>query len=35
MSELAARYGYPFVLLIMASLGGGLVWMFYRKGWLK
>ena len=35
MPELQWRYGYPLVLTIMATIAGGLLWMFYKKGWFK
>jgi len=34
MPELRAYYGYPAVLLIMAGVALGLVYYFWRKGWL-
>jgi len=34
MPELNWAYGYPFVLGMMAVIAGGLVFYFYRKGWL-
>ncbi len=34
MPELRWRWGYPFVLLFMTTVGGGLGLYFYRKGWL-
>ena len=33
MPELNWVYGYPFALGLMALLGLGLVWFFWRKGW--
>lgn len=33
MPELHARYGYPLVMLLFAAIGGGMVWMFRRRGW--
>lgn len=33
MPELRARYGYPLVMLLFAAIGGGMVWMFRRRGW--
>jgi len=35
MPEIAWRFGYPLVIVVMLLLAGGLLWMFYRKGWLK
>lgn len=35
MPELAWRYGYPAVIILMFTLAGGLLWIFYRKGWLE
>jgi len=35
MPELQWHYGYPIVITIMASIAGGLLWIFYRKGWFK
>jgi len=32
MPELHWRYGYPLVLTMMAIIGGGLLWVFYKKG---
>jgi len=34
MPELNWYWGYPFVLLVMATTAGGLLWYFRRKGWL-
>lgn len=34
MPELTWRYGYHFALGLMASLGSGMLYYFYRKGWL-
>jgi len=34
MPELHWRYGYPFILLVMAVTAGGLVWFFRKKRWL-
>lgn len=34
MPELAWRYGYPGVLLLMSVVGGGLLFWFWRKGWI-
>lgn len=34
MPELGWTLGYPFALFIMAASAGGLLWYFYRKGWL-
>ncbi len=33
MPELAARFGYPAVLAVMALLAAGMLWMFRRRGW--
>lgn len=33
MPELQARYGYPLALLLFALIGGGMAWMFRRRGW--
>lgn len=34
MPELHWRFGYLAVLAVMAATGGGLVWFFWRKGWI-
>lgn len=34
MPELSWYFGYPFALSIMAMQAGGLLWFFWRKGWL-
>jgi magnesium transporter len=34
MPELGWRYGYPVALLVMASIAGGLLYLFRRKKWL-
>jgi magnesium transporter len=34
MPELRWRYGYPAVLALMAFVGGGLLWLFWLRGWL-
>jgi magnesium transporter len=34
MPELGWRLGYPFALLIMAGAAAGLLYVFWRKGWL-
>ncbi len=34
MPELGWPLGYPFALLLMAFVAGGLLWYFRRKGWL-
>jgi len=34
MPELAARWGYPAVLGLMAVLAGSVLWFFRRRGWL-
>lgn len=33
MPELTLPYGYPLVLLAMACIGFGMLWLFKRKGW--
>jgi magnesium transporter len=33
MPELRSRYGYPAVMLLFASIGLGMAWMFRRRGW--
>ena len=33
MPELRMRFGYPAVMLLFAAIGGGMVWMFRRRGW--
>lgn len=35
MPELGWSYGYPFALLLMAVSAGGLLWYFYRNGWMN
>ena len=35
MPELAWYLGYPFALALMALIAGGLIWYFYRKGWMR
>jgi len=35
MPELKWTYGYPLVIIVMATLAIGLLWVFYRKGWFK
>lgn len=35
MPVIAWRFGCPLVIVVMLLLAGGLLWMFYRKGWLK
>jgi magnesium transporter len=35
MPELRAYYGYPFALGLMVAVAGGLVFYFWRKGWLS
>lgn len=34
MPELKWRFGYPLVLLLMVAIAGGLLWYFWRKGWI-
>jgi len=34
MPELAFRFGYPVTLLVMALIGGGMLFYFWRKGWI-
>lgn len=34
MPELNWYFGYPFALLLMASVAGGLLFYFYRRGWI-
>jgi magnesium transporter len=34
MPELNWFWGYPFALGLMATISGGLIWFFVRKGWL-
>jgi magnesium transporter len=33
MPELNWAWGYPAVMLLMAAIAGGMVWMFRRRGW--
>lgn len=35
MPELGWLYGYPFALGMMAALAAGMMYYFYRRGWLK
>ncbi|HUE46210.1 MAG TPA: CorA family divalent cation transporter, partial [Aestuariivirgaceae bacterium] len=35
MPELGWRYGYPATLLGMALIAAGLVYWFWRKGWIR
>ena len=35
MPELHWPWGYPAVMGFMAAIAGGLVWWFWRKGWLR
>lgn len=35
MPELAWAYGYPFALSLMLIVAGGLLFYFYRKGWIN
>ncbi|MGC1442439.1 MAG: magnesium/cobalt transporter CorA, partial [Burkholderiaceae bacterium] len=34
MPELGWQYGYPLALLLMATVAGGLIYFFRRKGWI-
>jgi magnesium transporter len=34
MPELAIRWAYPTLLVLMATLAGGMLWYFRRRGWL-
>ncbi len=34
MPELGWTFGYPYALLLMAAIAGGLFWLFKRSGWL-
>jgi magnesium transporter len=34
MPELHTRYGYPIALLAMVLIGGGMLYYFWRKGWI-
>ena len=34
MPELAWRWGYPAVLLVMAIVAGGMIWYFRRRRWM-
>jgi magnesium transporter len=34
MPELAWKWGYPLVWALMLVVGGGMAWMFRRRGWL-
>lgn len=34
MPELGWYFGYPYALLIMATIAGGMFWFFWRKGWI-
>jgi len=34
MPELHARYGYPLFLLVLLGIGGTMLWLFRRRGWL-
>ena len=34
MPELGWRYGYPFALGLMLAVAGGLLWSFWRRGWI-
>ena len=33
MPELAVRWAYPTLLALMGAVAGGMLWLFYRKGW--
>ncbi len=35
MPELKWHYGYPLVTVVMLTIAGGLLWIFYRRGWFK
>ncbi len=34
MPELGWKYGYPYALTLMAAVAGGLMWWFWRRGWI-
>jgi magnesium transporter len=34
MPELGWRFGYPFALVVMAAIAGGLIWFFRRRKWI-
>lgn len=34
MPELGWHYGYPAVLLVMATIAAGLMWAFWQRGWI-
>lgn len=34
MPELGWHYGYPAVLIVMAAIAAGLIWAFWRRGWI-
>lgn len=34
MPELRWHFGYPFALGVMATVAAGLVYYFFRRGWL-
>jgi magnesium transporter len=34
MPELQWRYGYPYALLVMASVAFGMLYYFWSKGWI-
>ena len=34
LPELGWAYGYPYALGLMAAVAGGLVWWFWRRGWI-
>ena len=34
MPELGWKYGYPYALGLMAAVAGGLMWWFWRRGWI-
>lgn len=35
MPETRWYFGYPMALLLMLAIGGGMVWLFWRRGWLR
>lgn len=34
MPELHSRWGYPLLLAVMLMIGGFMVWLFWRRGWI-